>query len=63
MYSFILCNGYIQFYCKMDGKRCNKCLNNENGICQIKYLFYDELLINKFDGKNSIKCAINEGLL
>lgn len=61
MYSFILGNGFIQFYCRFDGKRCYKCLNNNgNGICKTRYLFYPELLINKFDGKQSIKCAIYE---
>lgn len=56
LYSFILFNGYIRFYCRYDGKHFEKCSNNENGICKKKYLFFPEILLHPFDKKNYIKC-------
>lgn len=56
MYSFILFNGYVRFYCRYDGNNFEKCPNNENGLCRTKYLYFPNVLIHKFDKKNCIKC-------
>lgn len=51
MYSLILFNGYVRFYCKNVD-----CMFNENGLCKEKFTFFPRNLIKKFDGKKSIKC-------
>lgn len=48
MYSFILFNGYIQFYCKIN------CPNNQNGLCKVKFCFCSELL----EKNDIIRCLI-----
>jgi len=58
MYSFVLFNGYIRFYCRYDGKKYKKCPMNEKGLCKTKFCIFPELLIKDFDKKkyNYIKC-------
>lgn len=68
MYSFILCNGYLYFYCHY-----KECKNNDNGICRKRYVCYPFNLFHKIDNifvhvnqlknhynKNILKCPMNK---
>ncbi|MFW6173325.1 MAG: hypothetical protein ACOC5T_06225 [Elusimicrobiota bacterium] len=47
---------YYRAICLYNGDKADKCPNNKNSLCVVRYKERPRELYHKFDGKNAIKC-------